>query len=130
MVINTMQWVAIAIGGACGALSRYWVTAWLYPVMGNRFPLATLAINVLGSFLIGLCYVAIVKNGLLENSPARHLLMVGFLGAFTTFSTFALETVALLQNGQLSTALLYMTVSVVASVGAVFIAFFLGQQLF
>ncbi|WP_439134560.1 fluoride efflux transporter CrcB [Pseudomaricurvus sp.] len=113
-----MIWLAVAIGGAIGALGRYSVTAYLFPVMANRFPLGTLTANVVGSLLMGICYVLIIEKGVIA-PEWRNLLMTGFLGAFTTFSTFSLDAVTLWQNGYGQLALIYVAISVCACVLAV-----------
>ncbi|MEM0952579.1 MAG: fluoride efflux transporter CrcB [Pseudomonadota bacterium] len=100
----------IALGGAGGALARYglyWLVHGAEPV---RFPWATLAVNVVGSFLIGIAYVTIVERGLIH-PDWRGVLMVGFLGAFTTFSTFSLESLALFEAGNHALALAYIGIS-------------------
>ena len=81
--------MAVALGGALGALGRYGVNGLVYPVMGDRFPLGTLVVNVAGSMIMGVLYVLIIEKAALP-AELRNLLMVGFLGAFTTFSTFLL----------------------------------------
>lgn len=106
-----MQWLAIACGGAVGALLRYAISVWAYPLFQDKFPLGTLVVNLLGSFLIGICYVLITERGLLA-PEWRLLLMTGLFGALTTFSTFSLETLMLWHNGQLFTALAYVLISV------------------
>lgn len=112
-----MQWLAVAAGGALGALGRYAVVAHIVPVTANRFPWGTLIVNVLGCFLVGVIYVATVEKGLL--SPEwRLLLMTGFLGAFTTFSAFALEALHLWQYGQPLSAVIYIVLSVFACLAA------------
>ena len=116
-----MQWLAVALGGACGAMARYGVGAWLFPIEGNRFPLSTLFVNVLGALLMGVLYVLIVEKAVLPGYW-RELLMVGFLGAFTTFSTFSLDALALWQNGHLALALFYVTASVLLCLGGTFTA--------
>ena len=116
-----MQWIAVALGGACGAMARYSVGAWLFPIEGHRFPLSTLFVNVLGALLMGVFYVIIVEKAALTGCW-RELLMVGFLGAFTTFSTFSLDALALWQNGHLALALFYVTVSVLLCLGGTFTA--------
>lgn len=93
-------------------MGRYAVVAYLFPVTASRFPTGTLAANVLGSFLIGLCYVVIVDKGLL-GPQWRLVLMTGFLGAFTTFSAFALEAVELWQFGHGAMAVVYVLSSLV-----------------
>lgn len=102
-----MQWLFVASGGALGAMARFYITAHLYPVAGNRFPVGTLIVNLLGCALVACCYVVIVEKALL--SPHwRHLLVTGFLGALTTFSTFSLDALLLWQNGLHATALAYV----------------------
>lgn len=107
-----MQWLAVAIGGALGAMGRFGVNAALFPLFSERFPLGTLVVNVIGSVLMGVCYVLIIEKGVLP-AELRNLLMVGFLGAFTTFSTFSLDTLALWQNGHLALAAAYIASNIV-----------------
>lgn len=113
-----MTWLAVAIGGALGAMGRYGVTLYTFPLLANRFPSATLTVNVIGSLLIGVCYVLIIEKGVIA-PEYRNWLMAGFLGAFTTFSTFALDAVTLWQNGHGQLAALYVATSVVACIAAV-----------
>ena len=113
-----MYWLAIALGGALGAMGRYGVSSYLFPIMGNRFPLGTFAVNVIGSFVIGVCYVLIIEKGILA-PQWRHVMMTGFLGAFTTFSTFSLDALNLWQNGHGLTALIYVGTSVLTCLVAV-----------
>ena len=119
-----MQWLVVAFGGALGAMGRFAVNAALVPVFGSKFPMGTLAVNVVGSTLIGLCYVLIIERGILP-AEFRNLLMIGFLGAFTTFSAFSLDTLALWQNGQPILAVAYVILSVVlclmGTLGAIFL---------
>lgn len=106
-----IHWMLIALGGALGALGRYWVSG----VLNNaehRLPLGTLTVNALGSFLMGVCCVLILEKARLS-AEMRPLLMTGFMGAFTTFSTFSLETVTLLQEGHVMSALIYISLSLV-----------------
>lgn len=111
-----MQWLAIAVGGALGAVSRYAVVAWV-PVTATRFPWGTLIVNVFGCFLVGVIYVVTVEKSLLT-PEWRLLLMTGFLGAFTTFSAFALEALQLWQYGQPLSAMIYVGLSVFACLAA------------
>jgi len=107
-----MTWLAVAIGGSLGALCRYWIATYYFTAVG-KFPWATLSANILGCLLMGLCYVVIVEKSIIDAS-LRPLLMTGFLGAMTTFSTFALDAVLLWQQGHATTALLYVVVSVIS----------------
>lgn len=99
--------ILIAIGGATGALARHWMVLLVNGIANSRFPFGTLAVNLIGSFCIGVMYVLITER-LTLHPDWRSIVMVGFLGAFTTFSTFSLETIALLENGQVVNAGLYV----------------------
>ena len=115
-----MQWLAVAVGGALGAVARFGVNGWLYPLYGNKFPLGTLVVNVLGSLLMGIAYVIILEKGQIS-VEWRNILMVGFLGAFTTFSTFSLDSLALWQNGHPFLALLYIMLSLILCLFAAYL---------
>ena len=112
-----MIWLAIAIGGAIGALARYGATQAVVTLSSTSLtsPLATLMVNVAGSAMMGACYGFLAGGGAFSE-PMRLFLMVGFLGALTTFSSFSLDVVALAERGQVPLAVLYATGSVVVSV--------------
>lgn len=101
---------AVAVGGALGALARYWLAGLLHKSLGAAFPFGTLGVNVLGSLLIGVVFVLVEERGLAE--PWRLALAVGLLGAFTTFSTFSLEALVLLEQGAAARAAAYVAASV------------------
>ena len=105
--------LAVAAGGALGALSRFWLMTWVSTLGATRFPWGTFLVNVLGSCVIGVLYVMISEK-LILTEQWRALLVVGYLGAFTTFSTFSLDAMLLLQDGRLLQAVLYIALSVVA----------------
>ena len=88
----------IAAGGAVGALLRYWVSTGVYALLGRGFPYGTLSVNVTGSIIMGLCYVFLFER-MDVSSHWRAGLMIGMLGAFTTFSSFSIETMNLLESG-------------------------------
>ena len=111
--------VAVAVGGALGAVSRYSFGLVALALIGNRFPWATLGVNVVGSFLIGLAAV-LIGDRIVDGELWRPLVIVGFLGAFTTFSAFSLDTLLLLQQGNYNIALAYATGSVALCLGATF----------
>ena len=115
----------IAVGGAAGAVARYALALGIQRVWDGHFPLATLVVNVLGSFIIGLVFVLVAEKTLIH-PDWRGVLMIGFLGAFTTFSTFSLETIVLLEAGHIAHALGYMlmsvTLCVVAAGGGILLA--------
>ena len=105
----------IGLGGASVAVARYLLAGWAHGLWEGRLPVGTLLVNVLGSFTIGIVYVLLVEKQLIHQDW-RSVLMVGFLGAFTTFSTFSLETITLLEAGHLGHALGYMLASAVLCV--------------
>lgn len=107
-----MIWLSVALGGALGAMSRYGLTL-LIPVSSNGFPWAIWFANVLGAILIALFYVLIVEKAVLAEQW-RFFIIVGFLGALTTFSSFTLDGLLLWQNGEFVIALTYIVSTVVA----------------
>lgn len=109
----------IAIGGALGAMGRYWLTSNIGTLNSSGFPIAVFTVNVVGSFLIGAAFILITEELPLEEQW-RSFVVVGFLGAFTTFSTFSLDALLLFQQGHYNTALLYIIGSVVLCLLAVF----------
>ena len=122
------MWLYIAMGGALGAVSRYGVTLGAARLGATGFPYATLTVNVVGSFLIGL-FVAWL-GGRTEINPAlRPLIQVGFLGALTTFSTFSLDALILREQGRLTQAGLYIAASVLVCLAACFIGLLAGRSL-
>lgn len=106
----------IAFGGAIGALCRYWVGTAVHTMWPTKIPYGTLFINVSGSFVLGILYVLVSERQMLP-MHWRPLVMVGFLGAFTTFSTFSVEIVNLMDNGHQGHAAIYFLLSVVLAIG-------------
>jgi CrcB protein len=121
---NMINAVIIGIGGFFGAIARYGVGLWIGQRWGRSFPLGTFVINVSGSFVIGLA-MSLLTERLIVNPQWRLLLVVGFLGAYTTFSTFEYETGALLKDGEW----FFACMNVVLSVLAGFIALKAGEVL-
>ena len=110
-------YLAVAIGGAFGAVSRFWLISFVESFAAVepvefRFPWGTLLVNVLGSLLIGILFVLITEKALIS-AEWRAILVVGYIGAFTTFSTFSLDAIMLMQQGQLLQAAAYIVSSVV-----------------
>ena len=105
----------IALGGATGAVSRYLLSTWAHGLWEGKMPVGTLMVNMLGSFAIGIVYVLVVERQIIH-PDWRGVLMVGFLGAFTTFSTFSLETISLMEAGHIAHALVYMLGSAILCV--------------
>ena len=111
--------MAIALGGALGAVARHFISHWSVVALGNGFPWGTLTVNVVGCFALG---VAVEVMALVWSPAAewRAFLTVGVLGAFTTFSAFALDISILHERGEMLQAILYVTVSVAGSIAAIF----------
>lgn len=122
------QVLAIAAGGAIGALLRYWVSTAVQNRTTSVFPYGTLTVNVIGSLLIGFLYIWLIER--LAVGPAvRAFMLIGVLGAFTTFSTFSMETLNLMESGHLGKALVNMLVSVIVCTGAAGLGVLAARQL-
>ncbi|MCL9782852.1 fluoride efflux transporter CrcB [Vibrio sp. S4M6] len=112
----------IALGGAFGACSRYLVTEWCTALLGKGFPYGTLTVNVVGSFIMGLL-IAAFQSEILSTDPWRQIIGLGFLGALTTFSTFSMDNVLLLQQGAIFKMGLNVVLNVVLSISAAWVGF-------
>ena len=123
-----MHWFAVAVGGALGSIARYALSTWIFDVSSHKFPYATLAVNVLGSFFMGVLFVIIIEKAALP-TEMRSLLMIGFIGAFTTFSTFSLDALGLWQNGHIFMSLVYMLATVILCLIAISSAIWLTRLL-
>lgn len=123
-----MVWLAVAMGGALGATARFALATWL-GVAPGRFPLATFCANGLGCFLMGAIYVLVVDKQVLPIGW-RPFILVGVLGAFTTFSTFAIEALSLWQTQHAGLAVFYVVASVVTSLLAVWAGYFISELIF
>jgi|TARA_B110000114_G_scaffold34863_1_gene36186 CrcB protein len=121
-----MHWLAVALGGALGSMARYALSTWVFQVSSHKFPYATLTVNVLGSFVMGILFVVIIEKAALPQEM-RSLLMIGFIGAFTTFSTFSLDALGLWQNGHLFMALIYTLATVILCLIAISSAIWLTR---
>ncbi len=116
------------LGGALGTAMRYVVTNWVYAWLGRDFPYGTLSVNVIGSFLMGLLSIFVMQKSAID--PAIKLgVMVGFLGAFTTFSTFSLDTLNLLEKDAIMLAMVNVFISVMTCLVAVWLGMLLGKQI-
>lgn len=120
--------VAIALGGALGAVSRYLVGGWVQTMIEGAFPWGTFAVNVLGSLILG--FLMIWLGQTLASAELRHFLVMGLLGSFTTFSTFSLETVEMLQEGFWLRAGIYSIGSVTLGVLAVLVGALAASAVF
>ena len=120
--------MAIAAGGATGAVLRFWISAQVYAWLGRGFPYGTLMVNVFGSLLMGLLSVLLIER--LSLGPEwRAAILIGLLGGFTTFSSFSIETLNLIEAGDHGKALLNMTLSVVLCVVAAWAGVIAGRQI-
>ena len=119
--------IYVAIGGAAGASLRYASGIGITRLFGHGFPLGVIVVNILGSFLMGAFVVLAAQPSLTHLSP---LVMTGFLGGFTTFSAFSLEAVTLFERGQTGAAALYVMISVVGSVAALFAGLWMARGMF
>ncbi len=124
------QLIVVAFGGAAGAVVRFLVSTGIYQWLGRDFPFGTLVVNVVGSFLIGLLTEALILQRIAIGIEYRAAILIGFIGAFTTFSTFSLETFYLLEQGDFSKALLNVAFSVGGCLFAVWLGLLCGKSLF
>jgi CrcB protein len=121
-------YVAIAIGGALGCWARYAQSNLVQTVFGRNFPLATLSINVIGSFLMGFLFILTLERLMIPPS-VRVGVLTGVLGGYTTFSTFEMETLLLAENGEFFKAGLYVVLSVVIGFAAAFGGAYIARNL-
>jgi len=122
------QLVAIAIGGAVGSVLRFLVSTSVHRVMGRDFPYGTLTVNVLGSLLMGFLFIMLVERQI-SSIELRSGVLFGVLGAFTTFSSFSFETLALVESGELGKAFINVFMSVTCCLLATWIGLGIGRQL-
>lgn len=113
-----VKYVMVGIGGFAGSIARYWLGSYIGEKVGTRFPYGTFVINISGSFLIGLI-MSLLAEKMRWNPNWIYLVPIGFIGAYTTFSTFEYETLRTVQDGQFLTAFLNITLSVVTGFVAV-----------
>ncbi|MFV0450341.1 MAG: fluoride efflux transporter CrcB [Vibrio sp.] len=112
----------IAVGGAIGACSRYLVSEMCVTLFGRSFPYDTLTVNVVGSFIMGLL-IAAIENEWLAPYPWRQIIGLGFLGALTTFSTFSMDNVLLMQQGAFVKMGFNVLLNVLLSISAAWLAY-------
>lgn len=123
-----MTIVAIALGGALGSVLRYLMANAVQAFAGRQFPAGTLAVNVIGSLLIGVLYVWLLERAPAA-APVRAVWIVGVLGGFTTFSSFSMETFNLIAQAAYARALMNVLLSVVLCIGATWLGVLAGRQL-
>lgn len=117
---------AIALGGALGAVLRHFAGSAAFRLFGGDFPYGTLAINVAGSFAIGLA-ISLLASGFPGNMALRGFLTVGLLGSFTTFSAFSMETMLLIERGEWAQVLAYVAGSVLLTVSGAYLGMQMGK---
>jgi len=118
----------VGFGGALGSMLRFGASTGLHALVGRGFPWGTLFVNVTGSFVMGLLYVSLVERASL-GPEWRSLLMVGVLGGYTTFSSFSIETMSLIEGGDLMKAAANVLASIIVCLLAVWAGMMLGRQL-
>ncbi len=126
MPVNAPAWLWVGAGGFAGAVARYAVSGLAHRWLGATFPYGTLAVNVLGCLVIGLV-AGVVEVRILLPPAIRAFALLGFLGSFTTFSTFGYETVALWRTGQPWLAAANVASSLLLGLGAVVGGMLLGR---
>ncbi|MEA5113733.1 MAG: fluoride efflux transporter CrcB [Geobacteraceae bacterium] len=120
--------VAVALCGAAGCLSRYYLSGWVYGLLGRDFPYGTFVVNILGAFIIGFLMEFGIRSTMVP-ATLRVGLTVGFLGGLTTFSTFSYETFRLIEEGELLVAFLNVAISVLVCLMFTWIGIFAARQL-
>jgi len=122
------QILAIAAGGGLGSVLRFWMSGWVFTMLGREFPYGTLVVNVSGSLLMGFLYVLLIDK---FNASAewRAVLLIGLLGGFTTFSSFSMETFHLLEAGEIVKAFMNIVLSVTVCVAATWLGVIVARQL-
>jgi len=121
-----MNIAIIGAGGFIGAVLRYWISGWAYQLLGTKLPYGTLAVNVAGSFMLGV-FVTVANTRLVVSDQMRNFIAIGLLGALTTFSTFSFETVALLQENLVLKAGLNVGLNLVLTLIAVWAGIVVGR---
>lgn len=120
----------VFIGAGFGGVCRFVLGSLIISIMGKNFPWATMSINLIGSFLMGFLFV-LISNRLADLTPLlTPLILVGILGGFTTFSSFSIETLKLIQNGKLAYALTYVLISTTLGVSFAGLGYTIAQKVF
>lgn len=119
--------LSIALGGALGAVARHGVNAGVTAMFGVKFPLGIMVANILGSFILGFLVTAFALYWDVHHL-LKTMMVVGFLGAFTTFSTFSLDSVAMFERGDVAAGLFYIAGSVTFSITALYVGMALARS--
>jgi len=125
-----LSYLVVMVGGALGSAARMWLSLFLAVHYGETFPVGTLAVNALGCFVIGLFSALTGPDGMVLTSPlVRQFVMIGVLGGFTTFSSFGLQTITLMTDGEWLYAALYVVLSLVVCLAFVWLGIILATAL-
>jgi len=124
-----INWMMVALGGALGASLRYWLGLVFSSAGFVQFPLATLVVNTLGSFIMGACFVWVSALSSAASEPFRLLVMVGILGGFTTYSSFSLDTLLLVEQGHYFQAALYVLLTLFGALAGVLLGSLLMRMI-
>jgi CrcB protein len=119
----------VALGGAFGSVARYIIAREMQILMGSSFPYGTLLVNVTGSFIIGVIAVLLLERFHENVQELRALLVIGFLGGFTTFSSFSFETLHLYENGEFVHAFMNIILSVSLCLFGTLLGIFIGRTI-
>ncbi len=125
--MNGATILAVGIGGFFGAIARFLIAGYVQKLSGLFFPVGTLTVNVLGSFIIGLLFMYFEQT---IHPTAKAMLVTGFLGALTTFSTFSLETYLLIEQGLVAKALLNIALNIILTLSSTFAAIMLFKKIY
>jgi CrcB protein len=121
-----LKYFFIALGGSLGSIARFWVGSSVADRMGLKFPYGTFVINMTACLIIGVS-LSVLNNRSELSQNWRFFLPIGFIGAYSTFSTFEYETLSTLQSGAFSTAVLYVFLSLALGLAAVWCGAFIGR---
>lgn len=124
-----LSFLIVGIGGAIGAMARHGVGMFALKNMGIAFPYGTIIVNILGSLLMGVLIAWMARRTGGDSNELRLFLATGFLGGFTTFSAFSLDTIVLYERGEFGLAALYVGVSVIVSIVALFAGLWLMRSI-
>ncbi len=127
-ISNFTLYAFVALGGACGASLRFYISQLVLNWLGKGFPFATLMVNISGSFIMGVLF-QLIEHEVLDIQVHRTLIGIGFLGAFTTFSTFSLDTLLLLQQGDVLKASINILLNVSLCIAAAGLGLYLVSAL-
>lgn len=128
--LTLWHWAVIGLGGSLGAMARFAAVTWINSLHNSVFQWGTFLVNALGSFIMGLAFVLFTIKYPYASGAWRSFLMVGVLGAFTTFSSFALESLSLIQQHEMTVAITYMLLSVLVCLAMVTLGYATGKYIF